>query len=150
MWKVLGCSWGLCVRSGAALDAYVGGPGAVLGPMLAIVGRSWAALGALMAVLAAFWLHLGPMLAILGRSWGLCGRSRATLRAPVRDAAALGACGWSWAAHGAHVGGLGPLLGLLRAVWGRWSRKWHRPELEGDLASLQGPVGISSRTRESD
>ena len=49
VWVVLGRSWGLCVRSWAALGAYVGGLGAVWRPMLAILGlygRSWAALGA--------------------------------------------------------------------------------------------------------
>ena len=45
VWVVLGRSWGLCVRSWAALGAYVGGLGAVLGPILAILDRSWASTG---------------------------------------------------------------------------------------------------------
>ena len=42
----LGRSRGLCWRSCAALGVYVGGLGPLLGPMLAVLGRSWAALGA--------------------------------------------------------------------------------------------------------
>ena len=42
---ILGRSGGLCVRPWVALGAYVGGLGAVLGPMLAILGRSWASTG---------------------------------------------------------------------------------------------------------
>ena len=38
----MGRSWGLCWRSGAALGAVVGGPGPLLGPLLAVLGRSWA------------------------------------------------------------------------------------------------------------
>ena len=45
VWVVLGRSWGLCVRSWAALGAYVGGLGPVLGSTLAILGRSWASTG---------------------------------------------------------------------------------------------------------
>ena len=44
-WVVLGRSWGLCVRSWAALGAYVGGLAAVFGPMLAILSCSWASTG---------------------------------------------------------------------------------------------------------
>ena len=53
------------MRSWAALGAYVGGLGAVLGPMLAILGRSWASTG-------------GP-----GPLWGRCVRSWAALGAYV-------------------------------------------------------------------
>ena len=77
------------------------GLGAVLGPMLAILGlygRSRAALGASVGSLGCIWAALGayvgdlgpllglywrswatlePMLAVLGRSWDLCGRSGA-------------------------------------------------------------------------
>ena len=45
-WVVLGRSWGLCVRSWAALGAYVGGLGAVSRLMLAILSCSWASTGA--------------------------------------------------------------------------------------------------------
>ena len=43
---VLGRSWGgLFVRSRAALGAYLGALGPLLGPMLAILHRSWAFTG---------------------------------------------------------------------------------------------------------
>ena len=45
VWVVLGRSLDLCVRSWATLGAYVGGLGAVLGPIMAILGRSWASTG---------------------------------------------------------------------------------------------------------
>ena len=50
VWVVLGRSWGLCVRSWAALGAYVGGLEAILGPTAGngslfskngAVSRSW-------------------------------------------------------------------------------------------------------------
>ena len=74
------------MQSWAALGAYVVGPGAVLGPLLAVLGRSWASTGGPGP-------RLGPLCAILGRSWSLCCRS--------------------WAALGAYVGGLGLLLGPM-------------------------------------
>ena len=74
----------LCGWSWAVLVASVRGLGPLLGPMLAVLGRSWAYVDGLGAL-------LGPMLAVLGRSWDLCWRS--------------------WAALGAYVDGLGPLLG---------------------------------------
>ena len=40
VWVVLGRSCGLCWRSWAALGAYVGGLGPLLGPMLAVLGCS--------------------------------------------------------------------------------------------------------------
>ena len=45
LWVVLGRSWGLCVRSWAALGAYVGGLRVLLEPMLAVLGRSWGLFG---------------------------------------------------------------------------------------------------------
>ena len=39
VWVVLGRSYGLCWRSWAALGAYVGGLGLLLGPMWAVWGR---------------------------------------------------------------------------------------------------------------
>ena len=39
VWVVLGRSCGLCWRSWAALGAYVGGLGPLLGPLLAVLGR---------------------------------------------------------------------------------------------------------------
>ena len=62
VWVVLGRFWGLCVRSWAALWAYVGGLGAALG---IYVG------------------DLGPLWPVLGRSWSLCWRSWAALGAYV-------------------------------------------------------------------
>ena len=64
---VLSRSWGLCVRSWAALGAYVGGLGAVLGdlgPLLGLYGRSLAALGASIGGLGCTWAAVGPMLTI--------------------------------------------------------------------------------------
>ena len=90
---VLRRSWGLCGRSWVALGAYVGGLGPLLGPMLAVLGRSWPSAGGLGPL-------LGPMLAILVRSRGLSRRS-------------WGVCWRSWAALGAYVGGLGLLLGPM-------------------------------------
>ena len=57
----LGCTW-------AALGIYA----ADLGPLLGLYWRSWAALG---AAVCGPGLLLGPMLAVLGRSWNLFGRS---------------------------------------------------------------------------
>ena len=45
VWVVSGRSWDLCVRSWAALGAYVGTPGTVSGPILGVLGRSWASTG---------------------------------------------------------------------------------------------------------
>ena len=74
------------------------GLGPLLGPMLAVLGRSW-------ALCWRSWAVLGPMLAVLGRSWALCWRS--------------------WAALGLYVGGLGPLLGPMLAVLDRsWALCW--------------------------
>ena len=40
LWVGSGRSWDLCVRSSAALGAYVCIPGSVLGPILVLLGRS--------------------------------------------------------------------------------------------------------------
>ena len=85
-----------------ALGAYVGGLGLLLGPMLAVLVRSW-------GLCWRSWAALGAHVGGLGRSWGLCWRS--------------------WAAFGAFVGGPGP----------SWAEKWPKPEREGDLASGSGP-----------
>ena len=115
------------MRSWAALGAYVVGLGPLLGPMLAVLGRSWglcwrswAALGAYVGSLGAV---LGPMLAVFGRSWALCWRS--------------------WAALGAYVGDLGSGSGAKLAVFGGLGakvvglgsdqgEKWPKPERESD------------------
>ena len=132
LWAVLGCSWGLCGRSGAEkceergclenvliskAGARSAASGAVLGRSWGLCGRSWAALGAYVGGIEPL---LGPMFAILGRSWGLCWRSWAALCASVgRLGRSPGLCWRSWAALGAFVGGLGPLLGPMLAVLGR-------------------------------
>ena len=82
----------LCVRSRAALETYVGGLGVLLGPMLAVLGRSWALMGGLEPL-------LGPLCPVLGCSWSLCWRS--------------------WAALGPYVGGLGILFGAMLTVLAR-------------------------------
>ena len=76
VWVVLGRFGGLCVRSWAALGAFVGGPGPLLWPLLAVLGRSWASaggpgplLGPLYAVLAALGRLVGPKLAVLAGVW---------------------------------------------------------------------------------
>ena len=61
------CGWSLgwlISRSWAS----AGGPGPLLGPMLAILGCSWASTGGPGPL-------LGPLCAVLGRSWGLSWRS---------------------------------------------------------------------------
>ena len=68
VWAALGASIGGLGCTGAALGAYVGD----LGPLLGLYWRSWAALGAYVSGLRPL---MGPMLAVLGRSRGLCGRS---------------------------------------------------------------------------
>ena len=73
-----GRSRGLCVRSWAARGAYVGGLGAVLGPMLAILsmyGPSWAALGASVGGLGCTWAALGAYVGNLGPLLGLYWRT---------------------------------------------------------------------------
>ena len=50
------------------------GPGPLLGPMLAVLGRSW-------DLCWRSWATPGPLWAILSRSWGLCARSWVALRA---------------------------------------------------------------------
>ena len=102
-----------------------------MGPILAVLGRSWAlccqSWAALEANVAGLGLLLGPMLAVLGRSWGLCWRS--------------------WAALSAYVGGLGPSVGGLGPMFGGpWrpqAQKWPKPEREGDLGRDQGPPKLS-------
>ena len=74
VWVILGRSWDLCVRSWAALGAYVGGLGAVLAPILAILGRSWASTGGLgctWAARGAYVGDLGPLLSPLPSSGGI-------------------------------------------------------------------------------
>ena len=150
-----GCSWGS-----------VGGPGPLLGPMLAVLGCSWASagsprslLGPILAVLGCYWglcwRSWAPMLAVLGRSWGLCGRKYEEhvyfenvliSQAGARSAASRAVLGrswtlcWrSWAALGAYVGDLGPLLVPMLAVLGcSWGLCWRSWAALGGVESLLG------------
>ena len=62
---------------------------------------------------------LRPRGAVLGRSWDLCWRSWAAPGAYVAGLGPLlGLCGRSWAALGPYVRGLGPLLGPMFAILG--------------------------------
>ena len=141
---------GLCVRSRAALGAYVGG-----------VGRSWGLYGRSRARKCEEHGYLENMLisragarsaawgSVLSCSWGLCCRSWAALGTYVDGLVPLlgpmfailgpllavlgrswGLCWRSWAALGTYVGGLGPLLGPALAVlgcsWGLCSGKMPR------------------------
>ena len=108
--------------------------GALLGPMLAVLGRSWALMGGLELLLglcARSWVALGayvgglgrllrPLLAVLVRSSALCWGSRATL--------------------GAYVGGLGPLLGPMLAILGR-DQGEKRPK-PGKVAQTRAGAGV--------
>ena len=70
VWVVLGRFGGLCVRSWAALGAYVGSLGAVLGPMLAILSCSWGSVGGLGCTWAALGAYVGDLAPLLGLySW---------------------------------------------------------------------------------
>jgi hypothetical protein len=79
VWAVLGAdqclsdrSWvrGLCWRSWAALGVHAGGPGPLLGFMLAVLGRSWDLCWRSWAALGTYvggpGVLLGTMLAVLG------------------------------------------------------------------------------------
>ena len=68
LWVVLCRSRGLCVRSWAALRAYVGGLEPLLGPMLAVLGCSW-------GLCWRSWAALGAYVGGLGASWSLSDRS---------------------------------------------------------------------------
>ena len=63
LWVVSGRSRGLCGRSWAALGAYVGGLGRLLGLMLATLGRCW-------GLCWRFWAALGAFVGGLGSSSG--------------------------------------------------------------------------------
>ena len=78
MLAVLGHSWDLCWQSWAALGVYVGGPGPLLGPMLAVLGGLGAYVGGLGLV-------LGPMLAVLGALGPKCGPNPEMWPKPERE-----------------------------------------------------------------
>ena len=156
VWVVLGRFGGLCVRSWAALGAFVGGPGPLLWPLLAVLGRSWASAGGLgpsWGLCWRSWAAPGALWAVLGRSWGLSWRSWAALGAAAGGPGSLlgpslavlgrswALCWRSWAALGVYVGGiwllLGPMLEVLAAhgasvggPGGPWAEKGAKPERE--------------------
>ena len=83
LWAVWGRSHGLCWRSWAALGAYVGGLGLLLGLLWEVLdrswdlrGRSWLAIGASVGGPGSL---SGPLWAVLARYRGLRGRSWAAL-----------------------------------------------------------------------
>ena len=134
----------LCLRSWAALGAYVGGLEPLLGLMFSILGPLLAVLGRLGLEKVEEHDYLENVLisragarsaasgAVLGRSWGLCGRS--------------------WADLGSYVGSLGPLLepmfailGPLLAVLGRsWPLCWWSWPLLGPMLTALGGLGPKS------
>ena len=109
---VLGRSWSICVQPLVALGAYVVGRGAVLGSMLAIVGRSCGSAGGLVPPLGLLCVVLGRSRGLCVRSWFALGSLRAVLGRP------CGRCMRSWVALGAYVGGLGAVSGVMLAILG--------------------------------
>ena len=76
MLAVLARSWALCWRSWAALGAYVGGLGLLLGPMLTVLGRfrglsgrSWDAFGPKLAVLGGLGAEVVGLGSDQGEKW---------------------------------------------------------------------------------
>ena len=88
---------------------------------------------------------LGGMLAILGRSCGLCWRSWAALGAKVRGPRPSWELCWrSWAGLGAYVGGLGPVLGPTLSVLGRsWGLCWRSWAVLGPKLAVLAALGAS-------
>ena len=133
MLTILGRSW-----------ASTGGPGTRLGPLCAILGRSWSlcwrSWAALGSYLGGLWGALGPyvgglgpllgpMFAVLGRSWGYVGGPGPLLGPMFVILAALGALCWrSWAVLGREVV-------QTRTGTGSEADRWPKPERE------QGPKG---------
>ena len=102
-----------------AVSSYLGAPVGCLGALVGTFGKGSKAF---VSNLEQSWAVLEPLWAVFGRSWGLCGRSgaekceeRAYLEnvSISRAGARSAAWGRSWAALGAHVGGLEPLLELM-------------------------------------
>lgn len=121
---------GLCGWSQVALGTFVCGSGPLLEPMLAFRGwfwnlfwLSWAVLGPLRAVLGRSWGLSRRSWLHLGGSWDLCWRSWAAVGLLLEVLGRYwGRCVRSWAALGIYLGGLGQLLGPIFAVCGRsWS-----------------------------
>ena len=76
----------------------------LLGPLCAVLGRSWGLCWRSGGGLGTYVGDLGPLLGLYGRSWAALGAS-------------IGGLGCTWAALGAYVGDLGPLLGLYSRSW---------------------------------
>ena len=140
MLAVLGCSWGLCWRSWAALGAYVGGlglllglcgpSGSLLGPILGILGRSWDLLGAYVGGPGPL---LGPLLAVLSR----LGPKNVEEHGKLENVL-ISRTGARSAASG---GRLEPLLGPILAVLGRsWSLCWRSWAALGAYVGDPGPL----------
>ena len=105
---------------------------AILSCSRGLCGRSWAE----RAYVGGLGLLLGPMLAGLGRSWSLCCRSWAALGAYVGS---LGPMLAVLAALGAYVVGPGPRLGPILAVLGRsWGLSWRSWALLGPPKAVLG------------
>jgi len=137
----LGCSW-------AALGTFVRN----LGPLLRFSWRSWAAIGAAVCDPGPL---LGPILAVCGRSWSLCGRSEAktskdiaTLKTCLlleRESDVRFGGGGLGALFGSMLAAAQTRAGTRSGQW-IWVEKWPWPRREGDLGQTwharrpRGPV----------
>ena len=113
------------------------GPGPLFGPMLAVWEQSWDLFWRSRAV-------LGPLRAVLGAlgvSTGVLGCTWAALGAYVGDLGPLLVlCSRSWAALGAAVCGPGPLLEPMLAVLGSsWVLSWRSCAALGAYVGALGP-----------
>ena len=113
LWAILGRSWGLCSRSWA-----------VLGPMLAILGRLGSTLQRYVGGLGPL---LGPMLGVLAALWASVGGPGLPWVEKMRRTWLP--CKCAYFSNGSAICGLGvglePLLGPMLAVLGRsWALCW--------------------------
>ena len=132
----------------------MGGLRSLLGPLCAVLGRSWGLCWRSGGGLGTYVGDLELLLGLYGRSWAALGASIgglgctwAALGAYVGDLGPLLGLYWrSWAALGAYVGGLGPLVGPMLTVLGRfWGLCW-RPW--GVLGPKRSVLGLSGRSWE--
>ena len=124
---VLGRPWGLCWRSWAALGAYVGGlglllglcgpPGSLLGPILGILGRPWGLLGAYVGGPGPL---LGPLLAVLSR----LGPKNVEEHDKLENVLISRMGARSAASGGCLEQLLGPILAVLGRSWSLCWRSW--------------------------
>ena len=115
--------------------ACVGGLKSLLGPLCAVLGRSWSLCWHSGGGFGTYFGCLGPFLGPYGQSWAALG-------------ACLGGLGCTWAALGTFVGDLGPLLGFS---WRSWAAIGAAvcdpgPLLESILAVLGSSWGLSLRS----